>query len=232
MRSQVSAALVLIGTATVALAGCTADEVGSARSASAAPGEAAASRISVPAANGVVRHGDSFAMMSEQYTPRAGPFAATGASAWVRPAPAPAFVASGPAPPADAPAPPPAAVANRQPAAPAASPPAARPAVPASEVARPEAAAPEAAAPAPNPALRAAGLALFTDMSCGTCHIFADANASGSVGPSLDHNPRMTRELAIDVISTGRGAMPSFAGQMSDAEIATLADYLVQFARE
>ena len=104
MRSQVSAALVLIGTATVALAGCTADEVGSARSASAATGEAAASRISVPAANGVVRHGDSFAMMSEQYTPRAGPFAATGASAWVRPAPAPAFVASGPAPPADAPA--------------------------------------------------------------------------------------------------------------------------------
>jgi mono/diheme cytochrome c family protein len=191
------------------------------RTATVAP---AASPASWPAPGGVVRSGDSFAMMAAQYAPRAGPYAATGASAWVPPAPAPAFVATGPPPPADPPPRPPAAVANRPPATPAPSPPAA-------EIARPEAAAPEAPA-APNAGLRTAGLALFNGYSCGTCHTFADAGASGSVGPSLDRNPRLGRALAVDVIANGSGAMPSFAGQMSEAEIATLADYLVAFTRK
>ena len=225
MRSSIPAAVLLIGTAAFALAACTTEEVESGSIASAASGEPAAHRQHLPATGGVIRHGDSFALMSQQYTPRAGPFAATGASAWIPPAPAPAFVASGPPRAADPPATPPAAVANRQPAAPAAS------AAPASEVARPEAAAPDAAA-ARDPAIRAAGLPLFNNFSCGACHAFADANAAGPIGPSLDGNPRLTREFAIDVISNGRGAMPSFAGQMSNAEIATLADYLVQFARK
>ena len=37
---------------------------------------------------------------------------------------------------------------------------------------------------------------------------------------------------AIDVISHGQGAMPSFAGQLSEAEIAALADYLAAFSRK
>ena len=85
---------------------------------------------------------------------------------------------------------------------------------------------------AADPALRTAGLALFNGYSCGTCHAFADAGASGAIGPALDRNPRLTKAFAIHVISHGRGAMPSFEGQMSDAEIATLADYLVAFARK
>ena len=164
-------------------------------------------------------------MMSEQYTPHAGPVAATGASAWVKPAPPPAFVASGPMPPADAPAPPPAAVANRQPAAPAAP---ASP--PASELVRPEAAAAEApAAPARNPAVRTAGLALFNSNGCGGCHAFADAGASGAVGPSLDR--KLPVDAIFDAVSNGRGPMPSFKGAMSDAEIQTLASYVSQFSR-
>src|SRR5690606_29825557 len=130
-----------------------------------------------------------------------GPVVATGASAWVKPAPAPAFVATGAPPPADPPAPPPAAVANRQPASPAP----ARPPAPASAIARPEAAAPAAS---PDPGVREAGLALFNNYSCGACHALADANAGGSIGPSLDRNPRLTRAFAIDVITNGRGAMP------------------------
>jgi mono/diheme cytochrome c family protein len=227
MRSSIPAAIFLIGTTALALAACTAERVESGSTPSVARDDGAGSHHPVPAANGIVRHGDSFAMMSEQYTPRAGPYAATGASAWVPAAPPPAFVVSGPPPPADPPAPPPAAVANRQPAAPAASAP------PVSEIARPEAAVPDApAAAAPDPALRAAGLPLFNNFSCGACHAFADANAAGAIGPSLDNNPRLTREFAIDVIGNGRGAMPSFAGQLSTAEIATLADYLVQFSRK
>jgi cytochrome c6 len=168
---------------------------------------------------GVVRLGDSFASMSEQYAPRAGPVAATGASAWVPPAPAPAFVASGPLPPADPPAPDPIAALSQA------------PALPAADVTRPEAAAPEARS-APDPALRTAGLALFNSASCGACHAFADAGAAGAIGPSLDRNPRLDKAFAVDVISHGRGAMPSFAGQLSDAEIARLADYLVAFSRK
>jgi mono/diheme cytochrome c family protein len=153
---------------------------------------------------GIVRQGASFASMSRQYTARAGPLAATGASAWVPPAPAAAFVAAGPPPPADPAAPDPL-----------------------------EAAISRSAAPgAPDPALRTAGLALFGNYGCGTCHALADAGATGSIGPSLDRNPRLARALAVDVISHGQGAMPAFAGQMSAQEIATLADYLVAFAQD
>ncbi len=205
MRRPLPAALLFV-------AACTPNDLESGGKAIAS-GEAAASNQP----GGVVRQGDSFALMSQQYTPRAGPFAATGASAWVTPAPIPAFVASGPPPAADPPAPDPIAAAISQAAAP--------------EIARPEAAVPDAPA-APDPALRTAGLALFNSSSCGTCHAFADAGASGSIGPSLDRNPRLDKAFAIDVTTTGRGAMPSFAGQLSDAEIATLADYLVAFTRK
>ena len=230
MRSPNPAVVVLLGAAASALTACTAND---GESGSAVQAASADHRRDPLPAGGFMRRGDSFATMAEQYTRRAGPYAATGASAWVPESPAPAFVARGPVPAADPPAPPPAAVANRQPAAPPAGAPPPRPATPASEIARPEAATPAAAAPpAPNPALRTAGLALFNNYSCSACHALADAGAAGSIGPSLDRNPRLTRAFAIDVISNGRGAMPSFAGQMSDAEIATLADYIVQFARK
>ena len=172
-----------------------------------------------PAA-GFVQRGDSFATMAEQYTPRAGPYAATGASAWVRPAPAPAFVATGPRPAAGPEAPIPAAVANRQPST-------AAPAAPASELVRPEAAAP--AAPARDATVRTAGLALFNANSCGTCHAFADAGATGTVGPSLDRG--LVIRTVVNAVTDGRGAMPSFRGSMSPEEIAGLAAYIQQYGR-
>ena len=216
MRNLVPATILATGLAAAVLAACSTGPADS------APAQASASAAqAAPAPGGVVRHGDSFATMAQQYTPRAGPYAATGASAWVPAAPAPAFVATGPMPPAATPAPPPAAVANRQPGTPA-------PAAPASEGVRPEAAAP-AATPARDPAVRTAGLALFTTHSCGTCHIFADACATGTVGPSLDRN-LMVRTI-VNVVTNGQGAMPSFRGAMSDAEIAALATYIQQYSR-
>ena len=216
-KSGITAALV----AALALSGCTANDVESVRAETQILDTIApASPRLLPAPGGVIRRGDSYATMADQYTPGAGTVVATGASAWVKPAPPPAFVVSGSPPPADPPAPPPAAVANRQPAANAA---------PASDIVRPEAAAPD---PAPDPSVRPASLALFNNYSCGACHALADAGAGGSIGPSLDGNPRLTRDFAIDVIAHGRGAMPSFAGQMTDEEIARLADYIVQFSRK
>jgi len=169
--------------------------------------------------------GASIAAMSDQYAhPRRGPTAAAGASSWVAPAPPPAFVISTPLPPGDPPAPPPAAVANRQPAAP-------RPA--------PVAPTPEAAAPArPSPPAaaaevdRARGRQLFADYGCGGCHIFADGGGSGGIGPSLDSNPRLSRDSVAGAIAEGRGTMPAFAGQMSADEIAALSAYIVQVMRK
>jgi mono/diheme cytochrome c family protein len=207
--------------AALALAACSADAVES--SAQAARVEQATQSPAAP--GGIVRSGDSFATMADQYQPRAGPYSATGASAWVAPAPAPAFVFSGPLPAAAPPPPPLAAVANREP----------EPAAPPAAVVRPEAAQPDPpgpAAAAPNRAVRTAGLALFNNYACGACHALADAGAAGSIGPSLDRNPRLTKAFAVDVISNGRGAMPSFAGQMSPEEIDQLAEYIVQFARK
>ncbi len=210
------------------LAACAVEDSRTAASRAPALPTVAAASPSLPAPGGIVRSGDSFGSMAKQYMPRSGPVAATGASAWVPPAPPPAFVVEGPPPPAGPPAPPLAAVANRQPAN-------AAPSTPASESVRPEAAPQGSPTPAPgsapNPALRTAGLELFNNFSCGVCHIFADANGGGSIGPSLDRNSRLTREFAIEVIANGSGAMPSFAGQMTDEEIATLADYLVQYSR-
>lgn len=173
-----------------------------------------------------VRAGAQTSGMAAQYAgARKGAVAATGASAWVSPAPPPAFVVTD-LPPAAPPAQPPAAVANRQPAPlPAADP---------SQIVRPEAAAPEPAAPAAPPlnaATREEGRRLFANYSCNACHALADASAMGVVGPSLD-SPGLTRDVVIEVVTSGRGAMPSFAGQMTDAEIATLASYIVGAARQ
>lgn len=95
----------------------------------------------------------------------------------------------------------------------------------------PTAAATSAPAPAPVATTAAVdttqGRSLFNDWSCGACHMLADAGASGSIGPSLDRNARLTREFAISTITNGQGAMPAFGGQMTDAEIALVSDYIV-----
>ena len=71
-----------------------------------------------------------------------------------------------------------------------------------------------------------AGRELFNNWSCSACHTLSDAGASGAVGPSLD-NPNLTRDAIVNRIQMGGGPMPSFAGQISDADIGKLADYIV-----
>ena len=227
--STVRAARALLGGAAPALvlAACAAQPDGAGGTRTVSVGEPV--RLdAAPQPGGVIATGASITSMSAQYAlPNTGRVA-TGASAWVEPAPAPAFIATGPMPAADPPPPPLAAVANRQP-----SDPPGRPESDAAGLVRPEAAVPQPSqATQPDPAARTRGLALFNQFSCGTCHVLADAGASGAIGPSLDRNPRLTRAFAIDVISDGRGAMPAFAGLMSDAEIAALADYIVAVARD
>ena len=93
-------------------------------------------------------------------------------------------------------------------------------------VATPAAAPTPAATLTPATAETAAGKALFNDWSCSACHTLAAAGASGSIGPSFDGNAKINPAYATAVITTGQGAMPAFGGQLSDAQIATLANYI------
>lgn len=70
--------------------------------------------------------------------------------------------------------------------------------------------------------------ALFSQYGCGTCHSFADANGYGHIGPALDGNDTLTIAYVDQIISNGQGAMPSFGGMVSEEEIDTLAQYIVE----
>ena len=68
------------------------------------------------------------------------------------------------------------------------------------------------------------GEAVFAS-SCASCHTLAAAGASGAVGPNLDERkPDAAKVTAI--VTSGGGSMPSFSGQLSEAEIAAVAEYV------
>ena len=73
------------------------------------------------------------------------------------------------------------------------------------------------------------GAAVFAEAGCGSCHTFAAAGASGTIGPNLDES-QPSKELTIERVSEGMGAMPSFADQLSPEQIAAVADYVSQNA--
>jgi mono/diheme cytochrome c family protein len=60
---------------------------------------------------------------------------------------------------------------------------------------------------------------------CGSCHTFADAGTSGSIGPNLD-DAAPSFELAVDRVTNGQGAMPAFADQLSEQQIADVSAYV------
>lgn len=71
------------------------------------------------------------------------------------------------------------------------------------------------------------GRQLFNDNACNSCHVLADANANGTIGPSFDGNAALSQASAANVITNGQGAMPSF-GWLAAEEIDLLASYIVQ----
>ena len=70
------------------------------------------------------------------------------------------------------------------------------------------------------------GEAIFAEAGCGGCHALEAAGSSGNVGPNLDES-KPTKDLAIDRITNGRGAMPAFADSYSADQIEAVADYVV-----
>lgn len=82
-------------------------------------------------------------------------------------------------------------------------------------------------AQAADPDNAAQGRQLFTDWGCGACHVLKDAGGGGHVGPALDGNTHLTKDFVTNRVLNGQGAMPGFAGAMTDEEVAVLADYVV-----
>ena len=71
------------------------------------------------------------------------------------------------------------------------------------------------------------GEKIFASAGCGGCHTLEAAGSSGNVGPNLD-DAKPDLGLAINRVTNGAGAMPSFKGQLSDQEIADVAQYVVE----
>ena len=70
------------------------------------------------------------------------------------------------------------------------------------------------------------GKAIFAEAGCGGCHTLEAAGASGNVGPNLD-DAKPSKELVIDRVTNGKGAMPSFKDSYSAEQIAAVADFVV-----
>ena len=69
------------------------------------------------------------------------------------------------------------------------------------------------------------GKQVFASAGCTGCHTLADAGSNGNVGPNLD-DAKPPKALVVDRVTNGQGAMPSFKGQLSEAEIQAVADYV------
>jgi cytochrome c6 len=73
------------------------------------------------------------------------------------------------------------------------------------------------------------GKEIFAAAGCGSCHVLADAGSSGTIGPDLDQS-QPTVELAIDRVTNGSGAMPSFRDRLNEAQIRAVAEYVSEAA--
>jgi mono/diheme cytochrome c family protein len=64
---------------------------------------------------------------------------------------------------------------------------------------------------------------------CGACHTLKDANTKGAVGPNLD-DLKPDQQTVQTQVTNGGAAMPAFKGQLSDAQIKAVAQYVSSVA--
>jgi cytochrome c6 len=70
-----------------------------------------------------------------------------------------------------------------------------------------------------------AGKAVYASASCGACHTLQAAGSTGKVGPNLDDLKPELQRIQEQVINGG-GGMPPFKGQLSNQQIADVAQYV------
>ena len=73
----------------------------------------------------------------------------------------------------------------------------------------------------------AAGEAVFASAGCGGCHTLAAAGSGGTIGPNLDE-ASPSYDKVVERVTEGKGAMPSFADQLSEQQIQDVAAYVSQ----
>ncbi len=73
-------------------------------------------------------------------------------------------------------------------------------------------------------AAAADGKAVFTER-CGSCHTLSAAGTSGAVGPNLD-GVGLDAGAIEAIVTEGRGGMPAFGGDLSEEEIAAVAEFV------
>lgn len=73
------------------------------------------------------------------------------------------------------------------------------------------------------------GEQIFASAGCASCHTLSAAGARGMTGPNLDDLQPDFEQVRSKVISGG-GGMPSFEGNLSDAEIDAVARYVSENA--
>ena len=104
----------------------------------------------------------------------------------------------------------------------------------ASVAANPEApvAPPPAAPPPPSGGggggALAEGKAIFAS-NCVSCHTLKAAGSTGTIGPNLD-DAKPDEALVRDRVTNGKGVMPSFKGQLTQAQIEAVAKFVSQSA--
>ncbi len=81
------------------------------------------------------------------------------------------------------------------------------------------------AAPASG-ANAAAGKVVFVTTGCGACHTLKAGGGTGTIGPNLDAAP-LTKSLITSRVMNGKGAMPSYAGQLTTQQIDDLTTFLL-----
>ena len=73
------------------------------------------------------------------------------------------------------------------------------------------------------------GKTIFLTAGCTGCHTLADAGSHGTVGPNLDQ-AKPPESKVVDRVTNGKGAMPSFKGKLSSAQIQAVAKYVSSVA--
>ena len=78
------------------------------------------------------------------------------------------------------------------------------------------------------PQANAQGKQVFTQ-SCGSCHTLKDAATTGTVGPNLD-DLKPDEATVQRQVTNGGGVMPAFKGQLTDAQIKAVSQYVSSVA--
>lgn len=76
----------------------------------------------------------------------------------------------------------------------------------------------------------AEGKQVFASAGCGACHTLKAAGSSGNVGPNLDE-AKPSVDKVVELVTNGKPPMPAFKGQLSDAQIQAVAQFVSSSAR-